>query len=277
MLGDAERSDDVALLALQALPVQSGPLQLRVDARPEVLADVRRSLRLWLEQAGASNEEAHSIVLAAGEACSNSIEHAYGPGDAELEIEARLEGGVVELTVRDFGRWRAPRGEDRGRGLEVMRATMDDVAIAHDDDGTVVQMSRRLASAAREPQPAIARPAPSAPRPADDVPVAPATSPAGDTSLRVSRDEDVVIAVLDGEIDMANAQDLFGRITAALDNRARGLVLDLSTTRYLDSSGLQALLDLNRRTRFVTRRRCGSWRWSARWTRCPCTPESRTR
>jgi anti-sigma B factor antagonist len=60
----------------------------------------------------------------------------------------------------------------------------------------------------------------------------------------------VLIAALDGEIDMANAQDVFGRITAGLDNRARGLVLDLSTTRYLDSSGLQALLELGRRTRF---------------------------
>ena len=48
---------------------------------------------------------------------------------------------------------------------------------------------------------------------------------------------------------MANARDVFGRITAALDNRARGLVLDLSTTRYIDSAGLQAMLELAHRTR----------------------------
>ena len=64
------------------------------------------------------------------------------------------------------------------------------------------------------------------------------------------RDDDIVIAALDGEVDMTNAHEVFGRITAVLDNRARGLVLDLSATRYLDSSGLQLLLDLRRRTRF---------------------------
>jgi anti-anti-sigma factor len=125
---------------------------------------------------------------------------------------------------------------------------MDDVAMTHGDDGTVVRMSRRLANAAHEspPEPARAGSAQSAPPPASDTPPAPVVDGA---ALRVSRNGDVVIAALDGEIDMANAHDLFGRITAVLDNRSRGLVLDLSTTRYLDSSGLQALLELARRTR----------------------------
>jgi anti-anti-sigma factor len=249
VLGDAERADDVALLAFQALPAHSEALHLRVPARPEVIADVRHALRRWLEHVGATDEEAYSVVLAAGEACANSVEHAYGPGEAELEVVASVDAGAVKLTVHDFGRWRAPRGEHRGRGLEIMRATMDDVAVNHRGDGTVVQMSRRLANAADEPQrrrQPRAGWARSAPRPPSDTS---GPSVVGEATLRVSRDDDVVMATLDGEIDMANAQDVFGRITAALDNRARGLVLDLSTTRYLDSSGLQALLQLGRRTR----------------------------
>jgi len=248
VLGDDERSDDVALLAFQVLPAHSGPLHLRVPARPEVVADVRRSLSRWLEHAGATDEETYWFILAAGEACSNSIEHAYGPGDAELEVAAGLEAGVVTLTVHDFGRWRAPRGAHRGRGLEIIRTTMDEVDVTHGDAGTVVQMSRRLANAASDaqPQPVKARPARSDPQPPSRAPAAPVV---GTAALRVSRDDDVVIAALDGEVDLANAQEVFGRITAALDNRARGLVLDLSTTRYLDSSGLQALLELARRTR----------------------------
>src|SRR5438067_12194318 len=72
----------------------------------------------------------------------------------------------------------------------------------------------------------------------------------GSAALRMHRDEDIVIAELDGEIDMSNAHEVFGQIATVLDNRARGLVLDLSAARYLDSSGLQALLELGRRTRF---------------------------
>jgi anti-anti-sigma factor len=71
----------------------------------------------------------------------------------------------------------------------------------------------------------------------------------GTAALRLSRDGDVVIAALAGEIDLANARDVFGRTVAALDNRAAGLIIDLSPADYLDSSGLQALLDLANRTR----------------------------
>ena len=247
VLGRAELSDDVALLAFQVLPVHGQPLHLRVPAHPQTLSDVRRSLRRWLEHAGATDEETHSVILATGEACANSIEHAYGPGEAELEIEARLGSGEVIVSVRDFGQWRTPRGEHRGRGLAIIRKTMDEVVMTHGDDGTVVQMSRRLSSAAyearREPEQApTARPAP---RQSFDP-----SATLGGAALRVRRDDDIVIAALDGEVDMTNAHEVFGRITAVLDNRARGLVLDLSATRYLDSSGLQLLLDLRRRTRF---------------------------
>jgi anti-anti-sigma factor len=248
VLGDAERPDDVALLAFQALPLHGEGLQLRLPARPEVLADLRRSLRRWLDRAGATEEETFSITLAAGEACANSIEHAHGPADAELEIVAVLDDGVVKLTVHDFGRWRSPRGEHRGRGLQLMSLMMDDVAVSHDDDGTAVHMSRRLVTAAdgQPSQPAVTK---SPRRPAKPSRNAVNDAFAGPAALRLSRDDDVVIAALVGEIDMANAQDIFGRIAAALDNRALGLILDLSATEYLDSSGLQALLELGQRTR----------------------------
>ena len=247
VLGDASRSDDVALIAFQALSEDSAPLDLRVPAVPQAVGDVRRSLRRWLEQAGAGDAETHAIVLAAGEACANSIEHAYGPGDAELEVAAHLDAGMVRLTIRDYGQWRPARGEHRGRGLELMRATMDDVAVTQGDGGTVVELSLRLANPTSEGRRVAAAASPPTPA-APPLASAPAAV-VGEAGLRVSRSDDVVIAALDGEVDMANARDLFGRITASLDNRARGLVLDLSTTRYLDSAGLQAMLELALRTR----------------------------
>ena len=249
VLGHAARSDDVALRAFQVLPMHSEPLHLRISARPDRLVDIRRLLRRWLEDAGATDEEVHSVILAAGEACANSVEHAYGPGEAELEVEAHLAAGVVTVRVRDFGQWRTPRGEHRGRGLAIMRTVMDDVAFTHGDDGTIVEMTRRLAHAAYERPPEPTRSPSAGPAPGRPSDASPAAASDGG-ALRLRRDGDVMIAELDGEIDTTNANDVFGRIAAGLDNRARGLVLDLSDTLYLDSSGLQALLELARRTRF---------------------------
>ena len=47
--------------------------------------------------------------------------------------------------MRDGGRWRAPRGTHRGRGLPLMRALMETVDVQHTDDGTVVVLERTLA------------------------------------------------------------------------------------------------------------------------------------
>jgi anti-anti-sigma factor len=67
------------------------------------------------------------------------------------------------------------------------------------------------------------------------------------TSLRAEEKDGVVIARLDGEIDMANARDLGGQLISAIANSTLGLVLDLSGTTYLDSSGIQVVFDLAER------------------------------
>jgi anti-anti-sigma factor len=245
-LGDGERPDDVALLAFRILPLQGAPLHLRLPARPDALAEVRRSLRRWLDQNGATCDELLSVVLASGEACANSIEHAYGAADAELDVVAVMADGTMTVSVHDSGRWRPPRGQHRGRGLALMRELMDDVTVTHGEDGTTVQLSFRLANPAdaQHAAPPVARVsrAPRMPRKAivDRI--------QGDAEVHLSREQEIVIATVTGEIDMANAKALFTRIVAQLDNRALGLILDLSATRYLDSSGLQALFDLRERT-----------------------------
>jgi anti-sigma B factor antagonist len=56
-----------------------------------------------------------------------------------------------------------------------------------------------------------------------------------------------VRAVVAGEIDFANATSLRERISAAcVEREARRLVLDMSGVEFIDSSGLRALLQLQR-------------------------------
>jgi serine phosphatase RsbU (regulator of sigma subunit)/anti-sigma regulatory factor (Ser/Thr protein kinase) len=136
--------DDVALLAVRVLPPESGPLDLELPAEPGALTDLRRRLRAWLEQAGAEEQEAYDVVLAACEAAANAIEHAYGPGEAKFGVAARVDEGEVTIEVRDYGAWRDQRDPRRGRGLAVMRELMDEVSVTSDDGGTNVQLRRRL-------------------------------------------------------------------------------------------------------------------------------------
>jgi len=144
ILGGNRPADDVAVLAIRLEPSEPGRLALRLPADPAALSQLRRRLGRFLETAGAGEEERFEITLTVCEAAANAIEHAYGPGDAEFELEARLEGDVVQVSVRDFGAWRERRGEDRGRGLKIMQGMMDDVDVSRGSSGTTVRMSRRL-------------------------------------------------------------------------------------------------------------------------------------
>jgi anti-anti-sigma factor len=68
---------------------------------------------------------------------------------------------------------------------------------------------------------------------------------AGSTPPQITIDDDgVVIAALPEEIDLANARGITSMVAGAVPNDAVGLVLDLSGTTYLDSSGVHLVFDL---------------------------------
>jgi anti-sigma regulatory factor (Ser/Thr protein kinase)/putative methionine-R-sulfoxide reductase with GAF domain len=143
MVPERAADDDIAVVALRRLPVPSA-LHLRLAAEPDVLARMRRTLRRWLHAHRAGEPDVQAITLACGEACANAIEHAYPPGPASFELHAEVADGAVTLTVRDHGGWRAPRGEHRGRGLELMEAIMDDLEVRRSDGGTEIRMRKEL-------------------------------------------------------------------------------------------------------------------------------------
>jgi anti-anti-sigma factor len=69
-------------------------------------------------------------------------------------------------------------------------------------------------------------------------------------AFTADREDDIVVGVLSGEVDLSNAADLERLIASAVPNSVRGLVLDLSALSYIDSSGIRLLLSL-----------AGSLRW----------------
>jgi anti-sigma regulatory factor (Ser/Thr protein kinase) len=143
LVPDEGLQDDAAIVALQNSEVPA-ELSLRLPAQPKTLAHVRRLLRRWLVDQGADEADVAEVTIAVSEACANAIEHAYSPAPATFELNASRDDGEVTVAIRDAGRWRAPRGSNRGRGLSIMVAAMDDVQIDRTDTGTQVVMRRRI-------------------------------------------------------------------------------------------------------------------------------------
>jgi anti-sigma regulatory factor (Ser/Thr protein kinase) len=141
---DPERADDIAVLALRPVEVDATTFRTSLRAEPGELSRLRRMLMRWLRATEASAQEIYDITIACGEASANAIEHAYGARPASFEVEGAVEGDEVVLCVRDYGSWRAPRGQHRGRGLKLIDALMEDVRIERGDQGTEVLMRRRI-------------------------------------------------------------------------------------------------------------------------------------
>ncbi|MFD5714540.1 SpoIIE family protein phosphatase [Streptomyces pharetrae] len=137
--------DDVALLLYR----HPAPLEVSFPAESSQLAPVRKALRSWLDQCDLPPNTVQNVLVAAGEACANAIEHGHrnAPGEAvRLRAEALVDN--LRLTVADSGRWKTPQPElntHRGRGVALMRAMMQQVTITPGPSGTTVDMQMRIA------------------------------------------------------------------------------------------------------------------------------------
>jgi anti-anti-sigma factor len=55
------------------------------------------------------------------------------------------------------------------------------------------------------------------------------------------------VVIVSGEIDLTNAENLRDALLSALNAGARGLVVDMSATTFIDSAGVSALVRASRR------------------------------
>ena len=123
------------------------PLELTFPADPAQLAPVRTTLRSWLQRCGLSRRVAEEVLVAAGEACANAIEHGLRHAPGRIRLTADASVSRLRLTVRDTGRWKPARpaaGHYRGHGITVMRAVMNRVDIRPGTAGTTVDMQLEI-------------------------------------------------------------------------------------------------------------------------------------
>ena len=67
-------------------------------------------------------------------------------------------------------------------------------------------------------------------------------------SVTTQRDDDTIRVLLSGEIDMTTADRFETAINAAADRKPRSVVVDLADVRFMDSSGIAALVHARTRS-----------------------------
>lgn len=137
--------DDVVLLLYR----HPAPLELTFPAEVDQLASVRAELRRWLVRAELGPEQCMAVLVAAGEAVANAIEHGHrNDPDGRVTLSATAMVEHVQVSIVDAGTWKPPQPEanpHRGRGTDLMRALVDDVRVEHDIAGTTVRLTARIA------------------------------------------------------------------------------------------------------------------------------------
>jgi anti-sigma regulatory factor (Ser/Thr protein kinase) len=136
--------DDVVLLLYR----HPAPLELTFPADVSQLAPTRTALRNWLTKASLDPDQTMNVLVAAGEAVANAIEHGHRHRpQGIIRLGAIATGDAVQLTITDTGSSKAPQRASypyRGRGIPLMRSLMNDVDIRPDSDGTTVHLSTRI-------------------------------------------------------------------------------------------------------------------------------------
>jgi anti-sigma regulatory factor (Ser/Thr protein kinase) len=134
---------------------QTADVALVVPAVPDSIAVIRQTVSGICEALGADPRVIGDVKLAATEACTNVVLHAYaGTGDGNIEIDARAEGDELTLLVRDHGAGMtpAPMGEGLGLGLPLIAALTSSLTIVEaDGGGTEVSMTFALHDHPTEP------------------------------------------------------------------------------------------------------------------------------
>ena len=224
-----------------------------MSSEAEDLARLRAWLRGALGDLGVERAVQAELVLAVGELCANSIEHAY-EGRAGQPIHVSVTGHPDRLVieVEDFG-----RSFDRSRYIEPDLDSLPDhglgIHLVHRiADSVAIDVARaagtRWTLVKYRPG---ARPA-AAPGPMGGS--SGARSDTGGDGTPSSRSGDIMdidvtgsaagitVVAPQGDLDMAAAEQMKRTLTKLLDEGSKKLLSDLGKVGYVDSSGMGALV-----------------------------------
>jgi anti-anti-sigma factor len=224
--------DDVSLLAVTVLLPFVEPLFLAIPAAADQLSVVRQRLGDWLAGLRLTEDDLMAIELSVIEAVTNSIEHAYNEPGGTVHLEACLDDrGRIQLIVSDTGVWKPPDLEPgfRGRGMLMMRESMDEMRLSTTSKGTVVDMSKIVCRPVRA---GTARVLP---------------EPAGTLRIESTTGPDSLSLQLFGALDSNTASRLRSALLEAARSSRMPITLLLDNVTVFGSAGLRVLTEQGRR------------------------------
>jgi serine/threonine-protein kinase RsbW len=137
-----DHADDVCLLCLTLGTEER--IERSIGADRVQIALLRADLRSWLDAHEVDPVCRDAVLLACSEAIANAIEHGYRDDPfGMIDVTATVTTDAVEVRVSDQGTWQGPVADvSRGRGLQIIRQSMDQVMFDR-SDGTTVTMRRK--------------------------------------------------------------------------------------------------------------------------------------
>jgi serine/threonine-protein kinase RsbW len=126
-------------------------------AKFEFLDQIRDFVAEVARDGGFNDKEIYSVQLAADEAATNIIEHAYeGIADGHIELTCGMRGAELVIAMRDHGKsfdskkvkkpdLKADLSERQigGLGIYLMRKLMDEVNYCSSGEGNLLTMIKR--------------------------------------------------------------------------------------------------------------------------------------
>lgn len=116
-------------------------------ATAESVPSVRKALTEFATEVGAKGERLEAVRLAASEAVTNGVLHAYNGDCGKIQVSASAVGGELWVFVADDGSGLRPRGPHSGLGLglALIAQLADDFQIlSRSTGGTELRMQFRL-------------------------------------------------------------------------------------------------------------------------------------
>jgi serine/threonine-protein kinase RsbW len=123
-------------------------LEATFPGTPPGVGELRRAVAEIARRAGMPDADVDAVRLAASEAASNAVIHAYRERVGELRMRARVDDGELHLVIADEGDGVAPRTDSPGRGLglPIMAHVSERFEIVSGPDGTEVHLAFRCAA-----------------------------------------------------------------------------------------------------------------------------------
>jgi serine/threonine-protein kinase RsbW len=122
------------------LPADKGTFSMTSEAGE--LVRLRKWLREELAGHSVARPDQSNLLLAVGELCSNSIQHAYeGQSGKPIRVSVRSSDEALTIEVEDFGKpfdteqYEAPNFDavpDHGYGLFLVKTIADDLSVDTD-------------------------------------------------------------------------------------------------------------------------------------------------